>query len=676
MNFDLQNENNVLAQRPEQLEIRPEVTAKTWSTNSTIDAKSHCRDEKNKSKGVKSSKPKIKVVPTTTIETDPLTLIPRGSTHHDTQPSLVSKASDLIAVDRSNRDVVPSVVCDDLAFEHHNSEYLICSPTNNTGSISSIIISAFDDSATDPSGGSFALDDSVVGTSSRTRSNNHDIPQVEQEPTKNDTVTAVPKLEATLEDLMSIIEFDDPDFIEDASFHETLNSHVVLSSYSTTPTLHSSINKKFYDSSSEFFPNSSLELIKANARDDFPMSRFDGGSGGRGNTTMTNKPIERVRKMSEVLEVQDEKCTPNRPHPALEYPLLYFFLRRCQWLFDAIKIPYAYRWRLSYPLQQNVPFGTRLQKFGIHSTWGELLLLIPFYISILLCMMYTVVTPSVSMTGKVARYGLISTLVFAQKNSLVTLLLGMPCDRGLFYHKLSGLVACIASALHAVAFFLDPKFQHIYSHDFCRGVITGQVNVTGSVMMLVILAICISAMPRVRRRMYEIFYYLHIVLATGLLVGAFFHAGLVLPIAAAGTWGVDLFIRSIVMARTRYPRKATLKIVSDTVIELTFPKTTAFAYNPGQYVHLAIPEISWLQWHPFSISSSPKQRVVTLHIRKVGNWTTAVFDLCKKQTEVSILLEGPYGNLSVDLMTDRKYKNVMLISGGIGSKCKFIVVNQ
>jgi predicted ferric reductase len=85
-------------------------------------------------------------------------------------------------------------------------------------------------------------------------------------------------------------------------------------------------------------------------------------------------------------------------------------------------------------------------------------------------------------------------------------------------------------------------------------------------------------------------------------------------------------------------------------------------------MYLAIPELSWLQWHPFSLSSSPNQKVVTLHIRKMGNWTKALYELSENKKHVDILLEGPYGNLSVDIMGDRKYKNVMLISGGIGSK--------
>lgn len=551
-----------------------------------------------------------------------------------------------------------------LAIEYHIGVSPIYSTSQNSGSIPSAGSFAHDDSLRDPSSGSFHCDYTEVKHFPSTKP---ELPKI--------NVTTSYKQEPTVEDLMSIMEFEcDPDCIEDAPYNESFHLQRSSQSFSITSYRRGGKNNKIQGSSSEFFPNSSIELAKANANDEMrslELGRGSDGNADRSNANGSPGLTERKRKMSEVLD--DDAYTPNRPHPALEYPLLYFLLRRCRWLFDNIKIPYAYRWRLSYPLQQYVPFGTTLSKMGIYCTWGELLILIPFFASIVLCMMHTVVAPSVSVTGKVARFGLISTFVFAQRNSLVTLLLGMPCDRGLFYHKLSGRVAGIASILHTISFFLDPKFKRIHSNDFFSGAFTGKVNISGSAMMVIVVAIIISAIPRVRRRMYKVFYYLHILFSTGLIVGAFFHSGLFVPIAAAATWGVDLIIRSIVMARTRYPRKATLKLVSDTVIELTFPKTTSFAYNPGQYVHLAIPEISWLQWHPFSISSSPKQRVVTLHIRMAGNWTKQLFELCKKQTEVSILLEGPYGNLSVDLMTDRKYKNVMLISGGIGSKSILLI---
>ena len=649
MNFEVENDNNVVLLQSEHFEDRP---SKVTITRSAVDARLYTLVEANGKIGSEQKDAHAQSDPSKKgvlegVNTKPL------------EPKLTHVSPE---IDDSDDEVVveeeEDVFGDELAIEHHTVASQIYSISQNSGSISSAGSFALDDSLKDPSSGSFHCDYPEVTQ----------MPSIVQEKTANE-LAATYKQEPTLEDLMSIMELDcDPDCIEDAPYVENLHIRPAQS-FSATLSRRDGRNKTGYESSSELFPNSSIELTKSNASDDMILSGSGGNNGSSTENSNGNKnqvKTEKKRKMSEVLD--DDACTPNRPHPALEYPLLYFLLRRCQWLFDKIKIPYAYRWRLSYPLQQNVPFGAKCAKMGIYCTWGELLLLIPFFVSIVLCMMYTVVIPSVSVTGKAARFGLISTLVFAQRNSLVTLLLGMPFDRGIFYHKLAGRVAGIASVLHTIAFFFDPKFQRIHSTDFCRGAFTGSVNVAGSVMMMIVVAIVISSMARIRRRMYEVFYYLHILFTAGLIIGAFFHSGYVVPIAAAATWGADIFIRSIVMARTRYPRKASLKFVSDTVIELTFPKTTGFAYNPGQYIYVAVPEISWLQWHPFSISSSPKQRVVTISIRMAGNWTKQLFELCKKQTEVSILLEGPYGNLSVDLMTDRKYKNVMLISGGIGSK--------
>ena len=92
-------------------------------------------------------------------------------------------------------------------------------------------------------------------------------------------------------------------------------------------------------------------------------------------------------------------------------------------------------------------------------------------------------------------------------------------------------------------------------------------------------------------------------------------------------------------------------------------------------MYIAIPELSLFEWHPFSLSSSPEQKIVTLHIRKAGDWTSALYDLATKKMEVSILLEGPYGSVGVDLASDR-YKMVMLFSGGIGVTPMQALCNQ
>jgi respiratory burst oxidase len=44
-------------------------------------------------------------------------------------------------------------------------------------------------------------------------------------------------------------------------------------------------------------------------------------------------------------------------------------------------------------------------------------------------------------------------------------------------------------------------------------------------------------------------------------------------------------------------------------------------FRAGQYVRLACPELSRLEWHPFTISSAPSDPGLTLHIKALGDWT-------------------------------------------------------
>lgn len=187
--------------------------------------------------------------------------------------------------------------------------------------------------------------------------------------------------------------------------------------------------------------------------------------------------------------------------------------------------------------------------------------------------------------------------------------------------------------------------------------------------MILMTGIVMSSIPRVRHLLFEVFYYFHIVFILGMVVCAYFHSGIL--ILAFLTTGIDMFIRKVIMAQCRYPKKASIKAISDSVVEISFPKLPGFDYNPGQYIYIAVPELSWFQFHPFSISSSPKQSNVTLHIRCAGSWTTALHKLAQEKSQVSLLIEGPYGNLSVDLFGNDRYKHVVLVSGGIG--CKYSI---
>lgn len=147
-------------------------------------------------------------------------------------------------------------------------------------------------------------------------------------------------------------------------------------------------------------------------------------------------------------------------------------------------------------------------------------------------------------------------------------------------------------------------------------------------------------------------------------------------------WGGDLICRKVIMACFRYPRQARIRVVSDSVVELSFPKTESFDYNAGQHLSIAVPEIvgAGLEFHPFSIATCPRQPNVSIMVRVAGDWTKALYKLAKEKSEVSVLVEGPNGSPNIDIFSNR-YKSFLLFSGGIGitpiqSMCNQLVYEQ
>ncbi|XP_076911904.1 ferric reduction oxidase 6-like [Bidens hawaiensis] len=102
-------------------------------------------------------------------------------------------------------------------------------------------------------------------------------------------------------------------------------------------------------------------------------------------------------------------------------------------------------------------------------------------------------------------------------------------------------------------------------------------------------------------------------------------------------------------------------------------------YNALGWVFIQIRELSWLQWHPFSVSSSPldgKHHLAIL-IKVLGDWTEKLRErissvpgekdesqgLLQPNLSLKASIEGPYGHESPYHLT---YENLILVAGGIG----------
>ena len=68
------------------------------------------------------------------------------------------------------------------------------------------------------------------------------------------------------------------------------------------------------------------------------------------------------------------------------------------------------------------------------------------------------------------------------------------------------------------------------------------------------------------------------------------------------------------------------------VTRLCIAKPGNWNFNAGEYAFLRYPTLSSFEWHPFTISSAPEtEGVVGFHIRSLGNWTTALYNLAKSK---------------------------------------------
>ncbi|KAK9866610.1 hypothetical protein WJX84_002042 [Apatococcus fuscideae] len=110
-------------------------------------------------------------------------------------------------------------------------------------------------------------------------------------------------------------------------------------------------------------------------------------------------------------------------------------------------------------------------------------------------------------------------------------------------------------------------------------------------------------------------------------------------VAGVLAFGIERLIRTWRRAAWDVSLSA-VKLHAGNIIELrlTNPRRTAahmarkFNFKPGQYGFLNVPKLSKLEWHPFSITSSPFDDHISFHIEAKGDWTMALQALMRELT--------------------------------------------
>ncbi|KAJ2379096.1 hypothetical protein IW150_000395 [Coemansia sp. RSA 2607] len=149
-----------------------------------------------------------------------------------------------------------------------------------------------------------------------------------------------------------------------------------------------------------------------------------------------------------------------------------------------------------------------------------------------------------------------------------------------------------------------------------------QTGIIGHCMLACLVFMMASAMPIVRRKLFELFYLLHH-LSFVIVILIFFHIpGTAFKYYIAGPGSIYVIDRLYRFVRSRTNRPEILSVIEhpSNVIELRFAKR-GMEYQVGQFIYLNVPSISWFQWHPFTLTSAPEEDELSVHIYVAGGWT-------------------------------------------------------
>ncbi|KAG7378449.1 ferric/cupric-chelate reductase [Phytophthora pseudosyringae] len=266
----------------------------------------------------------------------------------------------------------------------------------------------------------------------------------------------------------------------------------------------------------------------------------------------------------------------------------------------------------------------------------------------------------------------------ATRNCVWMEFLNISYANGIKYHRWVGVITVLTAFLHCLGYYWAWIKEGTWVEEAlpCFNCAVGGeghdpwMNFFGEIALLSFLAIGLTSIPWVRRKMYNTFYNVHHLFIVG-TVFAVLHWN---PILAWIFPSVMLYtICRAVSSSNGFTPVAVREFttLSSDVIKVVLSRSTTRAgdFKVGQFVYLNVPAISKLQWHAFTIASSPRTSpdTLTILLKSLGDWTEDLVkysDDCKaKNVLPTIYMDGYYG-ASLEMYDE--YSTVCLVGGGIG----------
>ncbi|RLN57411.1 hypothetical protein BBJ29_004064 [Phytophthora kernoviae] len=299
----------------------------------------------------------------------------------------------------------------------------------------------------------------------------------------------------------------------------------------------------------------------------------------------------------------------------------------------------------------------------------------------------------------------LSGVVFGYSSVFNMAFLFLPCTRhcawmeffnisyanGVKYHRWLGMFAIYGAILHAIPFYWLWARQGVLAEkalpcfdckfDYAHIGYPKWFNVFGEISLFFMLAILFTSHPWVRRHLFETFYYVHHMYIPAVIF-AVMHFNVIvwwlLPTLvlymssrAISRWNSLFPVQ--VLEFTRLPEGFVKVVLARSANQLEG------GFDIGQFVYLNVPVISKLQWHAFTISSSPLSSPTSLTIlaKSLGDWSEDLVEHaqhCRDNNKLPVMyMDAYYGS---SLAGYDEYSTVCLIGGGIGSTPLFAILED
>lgn len=252
--------------------------------------------------------------------------------------------------------------------------------------------------------------------------------------------------------------------------------------------------------------------------------------------------------------------------------------------------------------------------------------------------------------------------MFSVKNTPLSFLTGYSYERVNVFHRTVAMIGWAEGVVHTVTIILAlnqavPKRTDILFRP---------VNILG-IVSLALWSIMMFTFPLLKKRFYECFFFIHIILFPALAVTVYFHH----PRCRIFVWvGVGIFVLDRIVRCDRMfwhnrfanQMKAAVEIVPGENLLITIPRP-AIRWTPGSHVFLRLPWLSFAQSHPFTIltydnaPTAASTKNLQLLIHPAQGQTRKMYDMvkayekengsnCNVPKQLTAYIDGPYGTSS------------------------------